>query len=112
MSIVPINLRPSQLQRFVQENLDYAEESDSVIALVKAKRCRAGLRQLRLVRPADIQQGGVGRGSGFSMSWDPASIKTLTEEVSQWIAQREGGAARMFGVFHADTRDIQSPFPC
>lgn len=112
MSLVPPNLSASALQRFVQERLDYAEETDSGIALLKARQCRAALRQLSLVRPVASQQGGVGRGSGFSMEWDPNAIARLMADLDQWIVQRQGNPSKVFGVYHADMRDVQSPFPC
>ena len=110
MSLVPPNLQPSELQRFVQLRLDYAEESDAVIALQKARECRAALRQLLLLRPTDLQQGGVGRGSGFSMSYEPGAIQRLMDEIGLFISQSSGAASEYFGEFGADMRHLSSPF--
>jgi hypothetical protein len=96
--------------RFVQQRLDYAEETDAVIGLRKARECRAALRQLLLRRPTDLQQGGVGRGSGFSMSFEPGSIQTLIEEISLYIATSSGATEGYFGEFGADMRNLMTPF--
>ena len=108
MSLVPPIQRPSQIQQVVLANLDYAEESDAAIALVKARKVIQGLRQLMLVRPAEMQQGGVGRGSGFSMAWDPQGIHTLIAEAKAFVTQRTTSLVDVFGVYAADTTSLQS----
>lgn len=74
-----------------------------------AKQCVVALKQLQLVRPAEMQQGGVGRGSGFSIAWDPPAIQRLIEEAEQFIASRSGALAGYFGDFAPDLRFMQSP---
>lgn len=110
MAILASNLTATQLQELVLNNLGYEFEEDSAKALEMAKRVAVGCQRLLILRPVEIQQGGVGRGSGFSIAWDVASLRQVLEQVRQFIAQRTTSATEFFGTFAADPRELQTPF--
>jgi hypothetical protein len=110
MAILASNLTATQLQELVLNNLGYEFEEDGANALAMAKRVAVGCQRLLILRPIEIQQGGVGRGSGFSIAWDVASLKEQLERVRQFVAQRSTNVADFFGTFAADPRELQAPF--
>lgn len=101
-------LDPAELMRFVSVNLHYAMEEDSDTAVLMAKRVWAGSERLLVLAPAEMQQGGVGRGSGFSAVFETKYWVQARDQAKAFVETyapvRSAPGSRMFGSFAADAR--------
>jgi hypothetical protein len=104
----PELIDPASLMQLVAVNSDYEMEADADVALTKARRVWAGCERLLILAPTEMQQGGVGRGSGFSAVFDTKQWVDMRNRARAFVEtqapQRAATGSRMFGVFSAETR--------
>lgn len=108
MGLIASNLMPAELLRLAEENSEWEIEQD----LVMAKKFMAALQRVVLLSPVEIQQGGVGRGSGFSSVHNVAAWKEMLERVRRFVVSHSAGdaaALKHFGLFAGDLREVANP---
>lgn len=108
MGLIAANLSPAALLRLAEENSEWEIDQD----LEMAKRFMAAIQRAMLLSPEEIQQGGVGRGSGFSSVMNVSAWEKMLERVRNFVVANSAGnaaALKHFGLFAGDLREVCNP---
>lgn len=90
------------LVRVAAENSDFEIHGD----VNMAKRCWAALNRLSLMHPSELQQGGVGRGSGFSGVWNLDNQERMRQSARAFVQSQSPTGSKFFGFFAGDPRHL------
>lgn len=117
MALVPSHIRNdlAALQAFIAENLEYQVEGDPSLAILMAKRVMLGSQILKMARPAELSQGGYGKGSGFGQVYDNPYLEKLEKDAKAFLTSQgalvPAAGADLFGFFEGDARGFSDPLP-